>query len=136
VPIKLLLDLLHLRGREDLFEEAALLQPLAKEPAKAVQDGIRNHDAEQLRPHHVRELRDPLEHEEPSDQEDDFFRRAGPERAEKEQEEDAEVALPLQVLRHHLQRRLVEKGERERHRGGILAASRTPRGRGRGSLFP
>jgi 4-amino-4-deoxy-L-arabinose transferase-like glycosyltransferase len=38
VPMKLLLDLLHFCGREDLLQKAPPLQPLAKKPAKAVQD--------------------------------------------------------------------------------------------------
>jgi len=38
VPMKLLLDLLHFSGREDLLQEAAPFQSLAKKPAKAVQD--------------------------------------------------------------------------------------------------
>jgi 4-amino-4-deoxy-L-arabinose transferase-like glycosyltransferase len=120
VPMKPGRDLLHFLWREDLSQESAPLQPLSKKPAKAVQDRIRNHDAQKLRPHHERKPRDPLEHQKPSDQEHDLFGRARSERSEEEQEEDAEVALPLQVLRHHLQRRLVEKRERERH-PGILA---------------
>jgi 4-amino-4-deoxy-L-arabinose transferase-like glycosyltransferase len=115
VPMKPGRDLLHFFRREDLSQEPAPLQPLSKKPAKAVQDRIRNDDAQKLRPHHERKPRDPLEHQKPSDQENDLLGGARPERAEEEQEEDAEIALPLQVLRHHLHHRLVEKLERRRH---------------------
>jgi hypothetical protein len=67
VPMKTGLDLLHFLGREDFFQEPAPLEPLTKKPAKPVQDRIRNHDAEKLRPDHVRKARDPLEHQKPSD---------------------------------------------------------------------
>jgi 4-amino-4-deoxy-L-arabinose transferase-like glycosyltransferase len=120
VPMKLGRDLLHFLRREDLSQEPAPLQPLSKKPAKAVQDRIRNHDAEKLRPHHERKPRDPLEHQKTPDQEHDLFGRARSERSEEKQEENAEVALPLQVLRHHLHRRFVEKLER-RHHPEILA---------------
>jgi 4-amino-4-deoxy-L-arabinose transferase-like glycosyltransferase len=61
VPMKTGRDLLHFFRREDLSQEPAPLQPLPKKPAKAVQDRIRNHDAQKLRPHHERKPRDPLE---------------------------------------------------------------------------
>jgi len=67
VPMKLGRELLNFSGREDLSQKPAPLEPLSKKPAKTVQDRIRNHDAEKLRPHHVRKLRDPLEHQKPSD---------------------------------------------------------------------
>jgi 4-amino-4-deoxy-L-arabinose transferase-like glycosyltransferase len=67
VPMKPGRDLLHFLRREDLSQEPAPLQPLSKKPAKAVQDRIRNHDAEELRPHHERKTRDPLEHQKTPD---------------------------------------------------------------------
>ncbi len=129
MPVEGRLDLPNLRGREDLLHEPVPVQAVSKESPKPVQDRIRNHDSEKLRPDHQGKPRYLLENQEARDEQDDFFGRTRPEGPEEEEEEDSEVALPLQVLRHPLDRRLVHMGiqqeiERREHPRILTVAPR------------
>ncbi|HEY3125307.1 MAG TPA: hypothetical protein VGK70_14750, partial [Thermoanaerobaculia bacterium] len=129
MPVEGRLDLPDLRRREDLLHEPVPVQALPKESPKPVQDRVRNHDSEKLRPDHERKPRHLLENQEARDEQDDLFGRTRPEGPEEEEKEDPEVALPLQVLRHPLDRRLTHMGiqqeiERREHPRILTVAPR------------
>src|SRR6266540_4512355 len=110
MPVEGRLDLPNLRGREDLFHEPVPVQAVSKESPKPIQDRVRDHDPEKLRPDHQGKPRHVLEDQKTRDEQDDLLGRARPEGPEEEEKEDPEVALPLQVLGHPLDRRFVHVG--------------------------
>ena len=100
--------LTHFPRGEHLLQELALFEVPAEESAEAVEDRVGDNDSAELGSDHQREPRDSLINEKAANQEDDLFRRAWPEGAQKEQKKHAEVGLALQVLGHYLERGLSE----------------------------